>query len=61
MRMSAVMIASRTRAICSTPSVAASADTASRWMPSARAALHLISASGLVKLAIAEAAPISVI
>ena len=43
MRMSAVMIASRTRGTSSEASAAASAGTASAWPPSARAALHRVS------------------
>ena len=54
-RMSAVMIASRTRATCSTPSAAASAGTASARPPSARAALHRTSISGLPNAAICGA------
>src|SRR6478672_1160317 len=54
-RISAVMIASRTRATCSTPSAVVSAGTASAQPPSARAALHLTSISGLPKAAICGA------
>src|SRR3954452_22316379 len=56
-RMSAVMIASRTRATCSTPSAAASAGTASARPPSARAAFHLTSISGLPNAAICGSRP----
>src|SRR3954467_8309307 len=54
-RMSAVMIASRTRGTCSTPSAVASAGTASTRPPSARAALHLTSISRLPNAAICGA------
>ena len=47
MRISAVMMASRTRGTVSPTSAAASAGTASAWPASARAAAHRLSASEL--------------
>src|SRR5512139_1114468 len=54
-RISAVMIASRTRATGSAASAAASAGTASARPPSARAALHRVSLSGLLRAATCDA------